>query len=230
MAQIHPAGVRDPAVHDGLVEALVRLGQVNVLAHQSDLDLGQRAAHGLDHPFPAGHLRGARPDVEQFGDLLVHALLEKSDRHFIDAGHILGGKHCIGRHVGKQRDLLLQVRADGLGRPAQQDVGLDADLTQLHHRVLRRLGLQLARGGDIGHQGHVHRDGVLMAQLEAQLAHGFKEGQRLDVAHGSTNLDDEHVHALGTFQHARLDGIGHMRDHLDRAAQVLPAPFLLDDR
>jgi len=230
VAQVHPAGVCDPTVHDGLVEALVRLAQLNILADQGDLDLSLWAAHGLDHAFPAGHLGSARPDVEQFRDLLVHSLFEESDRHFVDAGHILGGKHRIRRHVGEERNLLLQVRADGLGRPAQQDVGLDPDLTQLHDRVLGGLGLELSRSGDIGHQRDMHGNHVLVAQLEAQLANGLEEGQRLDVAHGATDLDNEHVHALGAFQDARLDGIGHVRDHLYGAAQIFPAPFLLDNR
>ena len=43
---------------------------------------------------------------------------------------------------------LEQVAVDA----AEQDVGRDADRAQLPHGVLGRLGLELAGGGDVGHQ------------------------------------------------------------------------------
>ena len=43
----------------------------------------------------------------------------------------------------KSAIFLLHVVGDGALGAAEEDVGLDADLAQLLHRVLRRLGLQL---------------------------------------------------------------------------------------
>ena len=80
---------------------------------------------------------------------------------------------------------------------AQQGVGLDADLAQLLHGVLGRLGLELAGGGDPGHVGQVHEGGLVGAQPQAHLAHGFQEGQRLDVAHRAADLDDGDVDRVG---------------------------------
>ena len=67
------------------------------------------------------------------------------------------------------------------------------------------------------------------ADLEAQLADRLEERQRLDVADGAADLDDEHVLALGAVEDARLDLVGDVRNHLHGAAQVLAAPLLLDD-
>ena len=69
---------------------------------------------------------------------------------------------------------------------------------------------------------------VLRADLEAQLADRLEERQRLDVADGAADLDDEHVVALGAREDARLDLVGDVRDDLHGAAEVLAAALLLD--
>ena len=84
-------------------------------------------------------------------------------------------------------------------------VGRDADLAQLLHRVLRGLGLQLAGGGNPGHVGEVDEGRVVRPHAQAHLAHGFQEGQGLDVAHRAADLDDGDIHALGAALHVVLD-------------------------
>jgi hypothetical protein len=91
--------------------------------------------------------------------------------------------------------LRARLRAPAVGA-AQQRVGLDADFAQLLHRVLGGLGLELAGRGDEGQVGQVHEGGVVGPELQAQLAHGFQEGQGLDVAHGAADLDDGHIHGV----------------------------------
>ena len=104
-----------------------------------------------------------------------------------------------GGDVGEQRDLLLAAPA--LERPlaaAEQDVGLDADLAQLLHRVLGRLGLELAGGARCTAPASGARaTEFCVPELEAQLADRLEERQRLDVADRAADLDDEHVDALG---------------------------------
>jgi hypothetical protein len=113
---------------------------------------------------------------------------------------------------------------------AQQDVGLDADLAQFLDRVLGRLGLEFAGRGDPGHQRQVDVAGVLAAFLDAHLADGFEEGQRLDVAHGAADFDDRHVGAFGTALDENLDFVGDVRNDLDGLAEVLATALLLDHR
>src|SRR3546814_15766849 len=69
-----------------------------------------------------------------------------------------------------------------------QDVRLDAHRLQLFHRVLRRLGLQLAGRGDVGDQRDVEEQAALAAELVTELADRLQEGQPLDVADGAADL------------------------------------------
>jgi hypothetical protein len=164
-------------------------------------------------------------------DQLVQALLVQHARHLVDGVHVPHGDHAQ-RHVGEQRDLLALVGRHLAVGAAQQRVGLDADLAQLLHRVLGRLGLELAGGLDVGHVGQVHEGGVGRAQLQAELAHGLQEGQGLDVAHGAADLDDGHIHRVGRAEAGAaldvfLDLVGDVRDDLHRLAQVVAAALLL---
>ena len=59
--------------------------------------------------------------------------------------------------------------------------------------MLRRLGLQLAGGRDVGHQRQVDVDGVAARQVVAELADGFEEGHRLDVADRAADFADDEV-------------------------------------
>jgi hypothetical protein len=132
-----------------------------------------------------------------------------------------------------RRDLGALVVGDGAVGAAQQRVGLDADLAQLLHRVLRGLGLELAGRGDPGHVGQVHEGALLGPMLEAHLAHGFQEGQRLDVAHGAADFDDGHVHRVrradaGAALDEFLDLVGDVRDDLHGLAQVVAAALLFE--
>ena len=82
-------------------------------------------------------------------------------------------------------------------RPAEEHVGLDADLAHLLDRVLRRLRLELARRRDVRHERDVDVERVLRARLDLHLADGLEERERLDVADRAADLDDGDVDALG---------------------------------
>ena len=60
---------------------------------------------------------------------------------------------------------------------AQHHVGLDTDLAQFLHRVLRRLGLHFARCGDEGQQRQMDVADVVPALSDAHLPDRFEEGQ-----------------------------------------------------
>src|SRR3546814_16935013 len=77
-----------------------------------------------------------------------------------------------------------------------QDIGLDADRAQLLDGVLRRLGLQLARRGNEGHQRAVDVNRLAAPGLEAELADRFEERQALDVADRAADLDQHEIDAL----------------------------------
>ena len=112
------------------------------------------------------------------------------------------------------------------------DVGLDADAAQLLDRVLGGLGLELARGGQGGEQRHVDVQHVRAADVLAHLADRLEERQRFDVADRPADLDDHDVRVAVARDPSDpfLDLVGDVRDDLDRAAEVVAATLLGDDR
>ena len=62
-----------------------------------------------------------------------------------------------------------------------------------------------------------------------ELADRLEERQALDVAHRAADLDQHEIEGVIVRQHKILDGVGDMRDHLHRGAEVVAAPLLGDD-
>ena len=76
----------------------------------------------------------------------------------------------------------------------------------------------------------MNEEGVGTSKILAQLTDCLQEGQGLDIADGSTDLDNAHVHVGGHLLDGSLDLVGDMGNHLNRLAQVVPPPFLLNHR
>src|SRR5262245_22949102 len=70
----------------------------------------------------------------------------------------------------------------------------------------------------------------MLAYVEGKLADGLQERQPLDVADRTADFGNDDVHVRRSDLPDRcLDLVGYVRDHLDRATQVITAPFLLND-
>ena len=220
--------VGDGAVEQGLVQALVGVRELDVLAHQADPDRHLRVADLADQLLPRAHVAPVVGEVEQVEQALVQPFAAERQRHLVDGVHVPGLDDALGLQVAEQGDLLAQVRRQGAVAAAQQDVGRDADRAQLTDRVLGRLGLELVGGGDVGHQGEVDVDRVVLAHLLAELPDRLQEGQRLDVAHRAADLHDHHVDGAVDLAHRLHDLVGDVGDHLHRLAQVVAAALLGD--
>ncbi len=73
-------------------------------------------------------------------------------------------------------------------------------------------------------------DAVVAAEFVAELADGFDEGERLDVADSATNFDNDHVGTrLGHLAGIGFDFVGDVRNDLDGFAEVIAAAFAGDD-
>ncbi len=114
-------------------------------------------------------------------------------------------------------------------RAAEQDVGLNADRSEVAHAVLRRLRFQFASRGDVGHERQVNVERVVASHFLPELADGFEKRLALDVADRAANFDEQHVDVLGGGFDAVLDFVRNMGNDLNRAAQVFAATFFLDD-
>jgi hypothetical protein len=123
----------DPAaqVHPGVVERLdhrqIGVGQLGVLADQSNPYRRGGPVVALDQPPPVVEVGWPRADPELVQDRLVDALLVEEERHLVDRVDVPRGDHRLDREVGEERDLLPDVAADRLLAAADDHVGLDSD-------------------------------------------------------------------------------------------------------
>ena len=184
----------------------------------------------LYHLRPAPQIGVLGLEVQPHADFAVEPLLVQLERDLVDGSHVRTLHHAPEVDVAELRDLALQLfRKRSLGA-TDQDIGLDPDLHQLSDGMLSGFGLELGGGGDEGNEGEVDEQRIVAAHFLAELPNRLEERQRLDVAHRAAHLDDRHVGVAGAALDERLDLVGDVRDHLDRAAQVVAAPLLLDHR
>ena len=184
----------------------------------------------VDDGLPGAEIGLLGVEPEPLAHHPVESLVVEAKRDLVDRADVGTLDHAVEIHVAEERDLALDVGGDGLLAPANEDVGLDPDLHELAHRMLGRLGLELAGGGDEGHQGEVDDERVVPPHLLAELPDRLEERQRFDVADGAADLGDHHVVSRSGAADGVLDLVGDVRDDLHGAAQVLAPPLLVDDR
>ena len=196
-ADLHPAAVGEPAGPQRLGDRQVGVGQVDVLADQRDGDRLLGRVHPVEQVAPHGPVDVPERQAEPADDVGVQALAVQHLRDVVDRRRVGAGDDALGVDVAHQADLALEVGADLAVGAADQRVGLDADAAQRGHRVLGRLGLQLAGRRDVGDQRDVQEEAVVAADLVPHLAGGLEEGQRLDVADRAADLGDDDVDPPG---------------------------------
>src|SRR5258708_2290514 len=76
----------------------------------------------------------------------------------------------------------------------------------------------------------MHKKRVLGAKLQAQLADGFQERQRLDVADGAADFDDDNVNAFGNFLDGGFNFVSNVGDDLNGLAEVIAAALFGQNR
>ena len=81
----------------------------------------------------------------------------------------------------------------------------------------------------IGHQRQMDVDAGAAAELHAELADGFEERQRLDVADRAADLHHADVRAVRAELDAALDLVRDVRNDLHGGAEIIAAPLLRDD-
>ncbi len=189
---------------------------------------------GLVHPpqqvVPVGPVDVAERQAEPTHDVGVEPFGVQHLRDVVDARRVDRGDDRLLVDVAHQADLALHVAAGSAGRRGSTMAsGWMPILAQRRHRVLRRLGLQLARRPDVRQQRDVEEEDVVAADLVPHLADGLEERQRLDVADRAADLGDDDVDVRAAHApNPRLDLVGDVRDHLHGVAEVLAAALLGD--
>ncbi len=74
---------------------------------------------------------------------------------------------------------------------------------------------------------------AVFGSFVTKLANGFEKGERLDIANGSTDFDQNNLNVfllVAASEDPRLDFVGHVRDHLNGFPQVFSLSLFFDDR
>ena len=226
---VHLQPVLEAAVVERLVQALVGILVADVLADHVD---GESSVGCLIRSTRSSHACMSALGLRQV-QVLQHDAVEpfggEHERHFVDVETSLAVMTASSSTSQNSAILRLRSRIEEPIGAAQQDVGLDADRSQIAHAVLRRLRLELAGGADERHQRQVDVERVVAADVLAELADRLEERQALDVADGAADLDEHDVDVLGDGADRVLDLVGDVRNHLHGAAEIVAAPLLLDD-
>ena len=147
---VHPRVVGDAAVHQRLINGLVRVLQGDVFAHDRDLDLFGGTAQALDNALlPAFDPFVRQFDVEFLEDQLVEFLFLQGHGNFINVFDVDGLDDGLQVHVAKKCYLLPLVLGNGPFGAAHQDLRDDADLAQTPDAVLGGFGFLFAGGLDV---------------------------------------------------------------------------------
>ena len=190
----------------------------------------------IEEVAPHGPVDVAERETELANDVGVEALTVQNLRDVVDRGSVGRRDAGVDVHVAHQGDLVLEALRNVTIATKDQRVGLNADAAQRRNRVLRGLGLEFSGGAEVRHEGDVQEEDVVAADVVADLASGFEEGLRFDVADGATDFGDHDVRAVSLqirtahLEDATLDLVGDVRDDLNGVAEVLAAAFLGDDR
>ena len=168
---------------------------------------------------PLGQIRLARVQLQKLTHQRIHPLPPQNQRQFIHTVvHIHLLNHRIRSHIAENRQLLAQLLINRMLGAAHKNLRLNANLTQLRHRLLRRFRLQLARRLDVRHQRHVNKQYIVATCLEGKLTQRLKKWQAFNVPSRPANFRDDDIRPRSSpdFANAVLDLVGHMRNHLDR--------------
>ena len=217
---------------EGFRDRQIGVMQFCIFADQPDLHtVVPGPADAFHHLPPFPEVRFRRLQAQLPADDIGKAGLLQHERRLIKDGQSPVLDHAVLLHIAEHGDLLHDGGIDR-GIAAQDDeIRVDPHPLQLLDRMLGRLGFVLTGSLQIGHQGHMDKKTVLLSDLQGDLADGLDKGLRLDIADGPPDLCDNYIRT-GLFADTIdkvLDLIGDVGDHLDRGAQILPFPLLIQN-
>ena len=219
---IHLAVVRHAGMVQGLVNGLVGVANGDVLADQGNRAFLLRLRRLLHERIPDRVLHGPDVEVQLLQNLFVQMLLAEFAGNRVDGiRHVLLLDHTLEPHVAEERELLEMFLGNRHLGPADEDVGNDADRAELSDRMLRGLGLQLARRLQVRNERQVDETGIVVSLFKPELPRRLEKRQRLDVARDAADFAEDNVDImLSGRADRRLDFVRDVGNDLHRAAQV----------
>ncbi len=206
-----------------LLDGFVRIFEADVLAGNGNADGVLGGLDAIDEVHPSLHASTAVGAVlglqlELLEEVGVEALLTEGEGDLVDGGNVGGAGDKV--NVAPVADLLLGNLGEGLGAPADDDVGLDARLPHEHRALLARHRLLLVHGEDHGHVGEVDEAQLGAPFLPLHLARGLQEGRGLEMAHRAAHFHNGNVSPLRGLVQLVLDLVRQVRHNLHSRAKV----------
>ena len=222
--------VGETACLDGLGDRKIGIGKVDVLADDGDVDLMLGVVHAFKKVLPLVPINVVERQAELSDHIGVETFVEQHLRHIVDAVGVHTVHHALGVDVAHERDLVFDGLVERTVAAQYECIRRDAELSQHHHGMLRRLRLELMGGGDVGHKRYMDEHAVPGTEITTHLTCGLHERLRFDVTHCAADLGDDHVDVIGGLRtHTGFDLVRDMRDHLHALAEVLTSAFLAKD-
>src|SRR5919199_1486673 len=187
-------------VPQGFGHGDIRILELYIFANQGDREHALRLLDHLHQMLPILQVRGAGWQAELTYNVGVEAGALKHQRNLVDRLDRRQSHDGLEIDIAEERDLLANLIGHLVIRAADQDIRRNTDAPQLHHRVLRRLGLKLSGRADHRQKRHMHVEDVVPAGIFAHLPDRLEKRQALDIADGTADLDDDHVRA-GCLRH-----------------------------
>src|SRR5690606_21301998 len=122
-ADTYPRVVGEAARAQRLGDRQVRIGQIDVLAHQGDRDFVTWMMHAAQQLVPGGPVDVAEGQPEAFDHVGIEALGVQHLRDVVDGRGVDGGHDGFEVDVAHQRDLALDTVGDRPVRAAHDGVG-----------------------------------------------------------------------------------------------------------
>ena len=213
----------------GLRHRQIGIMQLHVFSDQADGDAFFKMVNALHQCLPLiqNRLRCLQPQLPAHD--AGEVLLLQHQRRLVQVGERDIFDDAVRLYVAEQADFLENAVLQRLVTAQNHDVRLDAHALQLPDGVLGGLGLVLVGAPQEGHQRHMDKQAVLLADLQRNLTNCLQKGLRLDVTDGAANLRNHHV-GIGLFANAIdefLDLIGNMRNYLNCGTQKFSSAFLV---
>ena len=172
----------------------IRVMKLDIFADQRDPDLLLTAVDPCQHLLPFGQIdrhvlvqmKLAKRDPGQ-------ACILKHERSLIQNRKSQILNDTILLDIAEHRNLSEDTLLDGLVAARHDDVREDSVGLKLSDRMLRRLGLMLPGGFQIGNQRHVDIQAVFLSHLVAHLTDGFQKWLRLDVTGRTADLRNDDI-------------------------------------
>ena len=133
--------------------------------------------------------------------------------------------------VAEQAYFFLEMRLDIFFAAADDNFGVNAELVQIADGHLCGLGFLFVYAGGYRNVGEVHKNGVVVADFVTQLSSRLDVELVFEVAHGSTDFDEQYIGLLLVRNSVKLflDEVGYVRDELHRMSEVITVALFLEN-